>query len=406
MPAASIVNGRTGALTPARASQVNHYTSLVSAAGTPSASLMAVTESTLGENLHCCEFWLPGGCNLRCRHCYVATWAEQPAISAADYKSLTQQLVGLGLIDVVVPGMEPLLRPELWSILEAANEAGARSVGITTNGTLLEKHSSRLEESSLTVLNVSVDGPSQIHDTVRGSGVFRRMDAGIRRFRSLSTKKLITNTTVTALNAESVVDIAALSRDWGTTYSAFHPFEYAQEAENGLALDASDAASAYERIIDAFRDGRTGSVVIEAEASTVDVLLLLAARGVLDDFELVQDEAQFLFLRLGSGAYELLVNLMFHPHHFIRTIRVADNGGISSCRAMSKTGWSGMGDLRKESLKQHLARSDVKDALFFIWSEFRAAVQRAGEPAFHHYIGLLADKLHGAPFANDLACVA
>lgn len=370
MPAASIVNGCTGSLKLASRSDFEQWREIVSPGTGEINDPFSIARQTIGRHLHCVELWMPGNCNLHCTHCYVASRPQKVVLREEEYYALTVKLISEGLVDVVIPGMEPLLRKELWTVLDAARDANARTVGITTNATLLAGHAKRLEDSSLTVLNVSLDGPPRIHDAIRGRGVFNRVEEGVKAFRRVSSKRLITNTTVHRENLEVLTSIASVGRDWGVDYSAFHPFEFADEAQNSLAATATEVVDAYIRLIEDFRNGSTGSIVLEAEASTLEVIVGLINSGALDDCRLVMDEAGFYFLHQAIGEREMLVSLMFYPHHFIRTIRVADDGGLSSCRSMARTGWEGVGDLRKDSLRSILNSQKVAGALALIWDEF------------------------------------
>jgi organic radical activating enzyme len=352
MPAGSIMNGCTGCLRTVHENDFQVWHRIIATGSDARLSTDEVAARTAGTHLHCVELWMPGGCNLRCRHCYVASRPTHPVLSESEYYRLTLHLVKEGLIDVVVPGMEPLLRHELWAVLDAARDGGARSVGLTTNATFLSKQASRLHDSALTVLNVSLDGPPEVHDRIRGRGVFEKLQEGVRVFRQISSKRLLTNTTVHNENIDCLTDIAAWGLDWGVDYAAFHPFELADQAENSLALHPSKAIGGYLCLIEAFRSGQTSSIVLEAEASTFWAVVQLARTGALDQSHLVIDEAGFLFLQLTFGDRELLVGLNFYPHHFIRTIRVADDGGLSSCRSMARTGWHGVGDLRTDPLRE------------------------------------------------------
>lgn len=375
MPAGSIMNGCTGSLRPATSNEFLIWKSVVELGIDENINANHAAKLSMGKHLHCIELWMPGGCNLTCKHCYVAPHRRVTALTPDDYYRLTSDFVRHGLIDVVVPGMEPLLRSELWSVLEAAGNAGARSVGLTTNGTHLEKQASRLHDSSLTVLNVSLDGPTQIHDKIRGEGVHAKLEDGVREFRRRSDKRLLTNTTVLKANIDVLTDIAEWSRDHDVDYAAFHPFELADNAENRLALDVSEATSGYVALFNHFHQGKTSSIVLEAEASTYWVIVNLASLGVLDSSDLVIDEAGFLFLRETHGNRELLVGLNFYPHHYIRTIRLTDDGGFSSCRSMARHNWKGAGDVLHHPMNAILAGEDALSGLSLIWGEFKQATK-------------------------------
>jgi sulfatase maturation enzyme AslB (radical SAM superfamily) len=322
----------------------------------------------------------------------VATSAPVQSLTNRQFSELADKLVRAGLIDVVVPGMEPLLRDETWAVIEAARSAGARSIGMTTNGTLLERKLSRILESGLTVINVSLDGPRQIHDEIRGRGVFDVVMNGVRRLRESTTLKLITNTTLNRLNMAEATKTARLAGDAGFDFAAFHPFERSAEIDNSLELDARHAADAYEALRESFMRGELGSVVLEAEASQWDVILELSQRGWFDDMQLVGDDTGFLFFAQRCGSRVLLVNLMVYPHHYIRTIRVADNGGISSCRSMARTGWAGIGDLRRTTLAALLTDPRIGRSLARIWVEFRRAANRATPGSVERFLDTVSSK--------------
>ena len=391
------MNGCTGSLRSVHQDDFDTWRQIIDIGADLRLTAAQAAERTSGKHLHCIELWMPGKCNLHCRHCYVASHESKGILSKADYYRLTVQSVKDGLIDVVVPGMEPLLRRELWTVLDAARDAKARSVGLTTNATLLDKNAVRLHDSSLTVLNVSLDGPPKVHDRIRGHGVHKKLAQGVRTFRSVSDKRLLTNTTVNAENINCLVEIAAWSLEFGVDYSAFHPYELADEAENSLALTPPEATEGYAHLFESFRQGRTSSIVLEAEASTFWVIVKLAQRGILDDAHLVIDEAGFLFLRETCGDRELLVGLNFYPHHFIRTIRVADDGGISSCRSMARVGWHGIGDLRRNSVRELIHSPDAIRALELIWSEFRDAQRSLEGESLQWFLNFVGSKVESNP---------
>jgi MoaA/NifB/PqqE/SkfB family radical SAM enzyme len=81
---------------------------------------------------------------------------------------------------ISVTGGEPLLYP---GFQEFVTEAKKRKlpVDITTNGLLLADHARFIVESGVEIVYVSVDGPEDVHEEIRGlTGAFRRTAAGLR----------------------------------------------------------------------------------------------------------------------------------------------------------------------------------------------------------------------------------
>ena len=78
-----------------------------------------------------------------------------------------------------ITGGEPLLYPRFLDFMKAAKQRRL-FVHLQTNGTLLSRMAHRLVSLGLDAVTVSLDGPEQIHDRIRGQkGVFRRTTEGI-----------------------------------------------------------------------------------------------------------------------------------------------------------------------------------------------------------------------------------
>ncbi len=351
----------------------------------PSRAATELAAGTLFSQLHVLEFWMPQyagkrNCNLSCVHCYVPPGGQTRVMNDDEYEAVLLHIMRDvkpygGKWDVVFPGMEPLLPrniPLLFRLTNRAAKEGARSIGLTTNGVLLVgKTLERVTDSPITTINVSIDGVSKDHDAQRGKrGLFAKTTRNIKELcRRAPEKRVITNTTITRLNEARVAELVAVADALGCTYAAFHPFEIACNADNSLALDSTETSNAILRILESFATGQ-GSVVIEFESSTAGAFFPLWESGAFAEMELVADETGFLFLRRRKGIYELLVSLMFHPHHFIRTLRVLSDGSLSSCRRMALCGWTGIGDLRTQSLGEIADFPETTEALAHIWQEF------------------------------------
>ncbi len=81
-------------------------------------------------------------------------------------------------------GGEPMLHPELYAILGAAQDAGI-PCGMTTNGTLIGvQEASRLAELGMGTVSVSLDGMEAEHDWLRQhDGSFSQTVRGIEALR-------------------------------------------------------------------------------------------------------------------------------------------------------------------------------------------------------------------------------
>lgn len=122
-------------------------------------------------------------CNLRCVHCYNDSGADKTCneVSTAEAKTVIDDLAGFGVPSVLYSGGEPLMRPDLFELIEHTVGRGLRAV-ISTNGTLIKPDTAqRIKELGVSYVGISLDGIGPINDKFRGvEGAFERAVRGIR----------------------------------------------------------------------------------------------------------------------------------------------------------------------------------------------------------------------------------
>lgn len=101
-------------------------------------------------------------CNLRCFYCMPAEGIPyEPKTHLLSYEEITRLLKVLGSLGfkkVRFTGGEPFLRKDFMQLLESTAQLNDfKSIHITSNGTLLQKHIQRLKELGITKINLSID---------------------------------------------------------------------------------------------------------------------------------------------------------------------------------------------------------------------------------------------------------
>jgi MoaA/NifB/PqqE/SkfB family radical SAM enzyme len=170
-------------------------------------------------------------CNLKCRMCeqhrhQAGTAAE---LSWYDPQRELSLAVWTGLLDQVaafkprlyLTGGEPMLYRHFPEFVTAAKERGFL-VHLQTNGTLLAGLGDFLVDQGLEMVTVSLDGPQEVHDRVRGqNGAFRRTTAGIaslvaaRRRKNRPGPILILNCVISRANLQVLEEMPALAQELG-----------------------------------------------------------------------------------------------------------------------------------------------------------------------------------------------
>jgi radical SAM protein with 4Fe4S-binding SPASM domain len=144
---------------------------------TPSASPAAVPdEPPLTPSLRYLLVHLTDRCTLRCRHCFIGpqTGVDLPL---ADVTRLADEFSALQGLRFIVSGGEPMLHRHFWDLNERLPAYPFRSI-LLTNGTLLDREAARALRFH--EVQVSLDGPQDAHDLLRGKGSFRRAVAALR----------------------------------------------------------------------------------------------------------------------------------------------------------------------------------------------------------------------------------
>jgi len=132
-------------------------------------------------------FYLTEGCNLRCRHCWIAPRYQAeghtyPSLDLDLFRSIIEQAKPLGLETVKLTGGEPLLHPQIHEILEFIRTEDLR-LTVETNGVLCTPGLARkMATCKNPFVSVSLDGADpETHEWVRGvAGCFEASREGIR----------------------------------------------------------------------------------------------------------------------------------------------------------------------------------------------------------------------------------
>ena len=101
-------------------------------------------------------------CNFRCQYCMPAEglpWlAREELLTYEEITRLVALLASMGVSDVRLTGGEPLVRKELWRLIEMLSPLeDVHDISLTTNGYLLRRQVDDLVRAGLRRINVSLD---------------------------------------------------------------------------------------------------------------------------------------------------------------------------------------------------------------------------------------------------------
>jgi SynChlorMet cassette radical SAM/SPASM protein ScmF len=196
--------------------------------------------------------YLTEGCNLACRHCWLAPKLDPdasryPVLAVELFDSAVRQAAPLGLERVKLTGGEPLLHPAIKRLIGIVRDNGL-ALTIETNGMLMDRgvaeEIARCERRSVAV---SLDGVDAVtHDAIRGvSGAHEGAIAAIRHLVDTGTRPQIIMSVMRS-NAEQVEAMAELGASLGVNSVKYN---VVQPTERGRAVHDSNAGLTVEEYI-------------------------------------------------------------------------------------------------------------------------------------------------------------
>ena len=169
-------------------------------------------------------------CNLSCTHCFVFR-ADNPnkPKDKMDDATMLHQLRTLrdkhGIKSMLFMGGEPMIRKAL--VLEAMPLFERSS--IVTNGTY------GIPSVPGHLVTVSLDGPEEMSDAIRGQGVFQRVKEAVFARDPEDGTTVMIQMTITRQNAPGIEEFVETVKEWPISGLAFTFYVPTQADESGLA---------------------------------------------------------------------------------------------------------------------------------------------------------------------------
>lgn len=282
-------------------------------------------------------------CNLHCVHCYSHSQniSYENELSHAEGITLLDDLSAFGVPVVLFSGGEPLLRKDIFELINHATANGMRAV-ISTNGTLITPDvATRLKAAGLSYVGISLDGLQATNDKFRGvNGAFDAALAGIRNCIAAGVKVGL-RLTMTQANINDIDGIFDILIAENIPRICFYHFVQTGRGESASeqSLSREQARQAVDKIMSRtralFNDGHNKEVL------TVD--------------------------NHCDGPYLYLKMLQENPKRAEEVLKLLNmNGGNSSGMGIGCVSWDG--SVYPDQFSRHHDCGNVKDTPFSeIW---------------------------------------
>jgi len=169
-------------------------------------------------------------CNLKCTHCYQSGKSSDE-LSLSEIRSVIGEVADMlgewsAAYDVAfsssfnITGGEPFLRQDIFPVLEELADKRIDAY-LLSNGILITKDKAEvLSRLGVKGVQVSIEGPEEIHDAIRGKGSLKRSLSGIQCLLDAGIEVAM-NTTLSEINATYFLDVIALASSMGVQKLGF-----------------------------------------------------------------------------------------------------------------------------------------------------------------------------------------
>jgi len=288
------------------------------------------------------QWHLTEKCNLHCTHCYQ-TGKQMYEMTLPEIKDTIHEIsdtldiwmktYGINFTPSVnLTGGEPFLKKDIFEILDEFRSRGFE-IYLLTNGTLIDRDvAKQLHDLDIKGVQVSIEGPEGIHESIRGRGSFAGSLRGVTNLLDAGHEVTL-NVTLSYLNAGYFIDLFRLSSNLGVQKLGFSRLVPSGRGETLMKemLKTEDVKSLYDKIFSMNING--------LEIVTGDPVASQSRRETRD-----MDDGDIALGGCAAG---------------ISGLTILPDGTLLPCRRLPVP----IGNILKDSLREVWAESEVLNAL-------------------------------------------
>ncbi len=206
------------------------------------------------------QWHLTERCNLRCLHCYqgrtkvremTANGVKREIDGATEMFQVWEKEHGIRVSPSIhFTGGEPLLYKGLWDVMAYARKK-KYGVALMTNGCFIKKEEARrASDLKISDIQVSLEGPPDLHDSIRGKGSFAAAAKGVEELVA-ADNRVSANVTLSRLNVDMIEETVEIAKEmgfYGIGFSRMVPCGRGKALLNHF-LTPKEIRSAYKKIL-------------------------------------------------------------------------------------------------------------------------------------------------------------
>lgn len=184
-------------------------------------------------------------CNLKCVHCYSSSENKKydGELTTKEAKKFIDNLEGFNIPVILFSGGEPLIRDDIFELIEHAIKNNIRCT-VSTNGTLIDKECAKmLKKVGVGYIGISLDGIGSKHDEFRrDKGSFNKALEGIRNCLEVG-QKVGLRFTINRHNYDQLGDIFRLVKEERIPRVCFYHLVYSGRGSEMVGEDVTHQES-------------------------------------------------------------------------------------------------------------------------------------------------------------------
>lgn len=194
---------------------------------------------------------LTHNCQAKCVTCDYWKETTKDHITTDDAVRLIHGLADMGVRDLYFTGGEPLLRTDLFEILDRADTERFTAISIQTNGLLLKRLHKEINDSPITNVSISIDALGDTNDKIRGiKGYF---DLAIEGAKLLHGKDVVICTVLNGPGADDLEGLVEITESHGWRFSYNLPDNRSRHFQDGDVESVWPNPSETEKIVGVLR---------------------------------------------------------------------------------------------------------------------------------------------------------
>ncbi len=196
---------------------------------------------------HTLLFKMTSGCNLRCKHCFYSDefssyCTEQDLDEETLFGYLRYFVEEINILCCTLTGGEIFTVPYLIKFLKYLKSKNI-IVELLTNGTLIKDEDavllSRLLNHKTDSIQISLEGPEEVNDFIRGKGVFKKVKQSIKLLTDKNIRVCV-SMTINSLNACYIEEMYDLCRNLKVEQLNIGRMQVCNETQAGFATNVDD----------------------------------------------------------------------------------------------------------------------------------------------------------------------